>query len=110
MTTTQLLMYGLIFAIAVAAGFLSTRYLPRILNKKARLQAKRDFVISEATTIDQILALDPSFAEVLESQGMHCVTCPSARGESLRTAVTVHGMKAAPVIQALRAHQRKIFK
>lgn len=48
--------------------------------------------ITKEMTIGEILQIHPGMAKVLTSGGMHCVTCPSARGETLEEAAYVHGI------------------
>jgi hybrid cluster-associated redox disulfide protein len=36
--------------------------------------------------------------------GMHCLGCPSARGESLADACAVHGVSAAEMVAKLNKH------
>lgn len=50
--------------------------------------------ITKDMTIGEILMVNPNMAGVLMSGGMHCVGCPSSRGESLEEAAFVHGIDA----------------
>ncbi|WP_304507843.1 DUF1858 domain-containing protein [Anaerotignum sp.] len=43
-------------------------------------------------TIGELLMMDRSVGAVLMENGMHCVGCPSAAGETLEEASMVHGM------------------
>lgn len=43
-------------------------------------------------TIGELLMMDRSVGAVLMENGMHCVGCPSAAGETLEEASLVHGM------------------
>ena len=43
-------------------------------------------------TIGEMLQANPKVATVLMANGMHCVGCPSAQGETLEEAAMVHGM------------------
>ena len=48
--------------------------------------------ITKEMTIGEILQIHPGMAKVLTSGGMYCVTCPSARGETLEEAAYVQGI------------------
>lgn len=43
-------------------------------------------------TIGELLMMDRGAGVVLMQNGMHCVGCPSAAGETLEEASMVHGM------------------
>ena len=43
-------------------------------------------------TIGELLMMDRGAAAILMGNGMHCVGCPSAAGETLEEASMVHGM------------------
>jgi len=45
---------------------------------------------------------DGSVAELLASQGMHCIGCPSARGETLLEACLIHGIDPDLLLGVLR--------
>ena len=44
--------------------------------------------------IEDLLALDENMALILTRSGMHCIGCPSSRGESIGEAAAVHGLNA----------------
>ena len=50
--------------------------------------------ISKDMTIAQILKIDGGVVPILLEEGMHCIGCPSAQGESLGMACMVHGIDA----------------
>lgn len=50
------------------------------------MQATKDM------TIGELLMMDRSVGMILMQNGMHCVGCPSAAGETLEEASMVHGM------------------
>ena len=43
-------------------------------------------------TLGQVLSMDPGTARIFMEFGMHCLGCPSARGETLEQACMVHGV------------------
>ena len=48
--------------------------------------------ITKDTIIGDILDMDQSTAPYFLEMGMHCLGCPSARGETLEQACAVHGV------------------
>ena len=48
--------------------------------------------ITKDMTIGELMMTDRGAAMVLMQNGMHCVGCPSAAGETLEEASLVHGM------------------
>lgn len=44
------------------------------------------------TTIGELLMINRGAGQILMQNGMHCVGCPSAAGETLEEASMVHGM------------------
>ena len=60
--------------------------------------------ITEDMIIGEILDMDPDTAPFFLQMGMHCLGCPSSRGESLADACAVHGVDAAEMVSKLNAH------
>lgn len=60
--------------------------------------------ITKDTIIGDILDLDPTTAPYFLEMGMHCLGCPSARGESLGDACMVHGVDADEMVEKLNKH------
>ena len=54
--------------------------------------------ITKEMTIGELLQVAPQAAPVLLEIGMHCLGCPSAKGESLEEAAMVHGLDAADLV------------
>ena len=50
--------------------------------------------ITKETTMGEMLAYDEKIAYILMQEGMHCIGCPSAQGETLEEAAMVHGLDA----------------
>ena len=48
-------------------------------------------VVTKDTLIGDILDFDVNCAKFFFEIGMHCLGCPSARGESIEMACAVHG-------------------
>ena len=60
--------------------------------------------ITKDTLIGEILNLDASTAPFFLEMGMHCLGCPSARGESVGEACSVHGVDPDELVAKLNAH------
>ena len=60
--------------------------------------------ITKDSVIGDILDFDNSTAEYFFEMGMHCLGCPSARGESLEEACMVHGVSVDEFVAKLNAH------
>ncbi|MCR5636642.1 MAG: DUF1858 domain-containing protein [Clostridiales bacterium] len=60
--------------------------------------------ITKDTIIGDILDMDESTAPFFFEMGMHCLGCPSARGESLAEACAVHGVDAEAMVKKINEH------
>lgn len=63
--------------------------------------------ITKDTIIGEILDLDETTAPFFLEMGMHCLGCPSARGETLEQACAVHGVDAEKLVSKINAHLSK---
>ncbi len=61
-------------------------------------------VVTKDTIIGDILDADFEVAPYFLEMGMHCLGCPSARGESVADACAVHGVDADELVAKLNAH------
>ena len=59
--------------------------------------------ITKDTIIGDILDIAPESAPLFLEIGMHCLGCPSARGESIEMACEVHGVDADDLVEKLNA-------
>ena len=59
--------------------------------------------ITKDMTIGEILRTNPDVAPILMNEGMHCLGCPSAQGESLEEAAMVHGMNIDELMAQIAA-------
>ena len=59
--------------------------------------------ITKDTIIGDILDIAPQTAPIFLSIGMHCLGCPSSRGETVEEACMVHGVDADEFLDALNA-------
>ena len=59
------------------------------------------FSITKDTIIGEILDNAPETAPVFLEMGMHCLGCPSARGETIEQACAVHGTNADDLVKSI---------
>lgn len=57
--------------------------------------------ITKETIIGDVLDIAPETAPMFLSIGMHCLGCPSSRGETLEEACAVHGVDADDFLKKL---------
>ena len=57
--------------------------------------------ITRDTIIGDILDIAPDCAPIFLEIGMHCLGCPSARGETVEMACEVHGVDADELVEKL---------
>jgi hybrid cluster-associated redox disulfide protein len=60
--------------------------------------------ITKDTIIGDILDIDRTTAPFFLEMGMHCLGCPSSRGETIEQACMVHGVNPDELIAKLNAH------
>ena len=60
--------------------------------------------ITKDTIIGEILDLDRTTAPFFLEMGMHCLGCPSSRGETVEQACMVHGVDADELVKKLNEH------
>ena len=60
--------------------------------------------VTKDTLIGDILDMDRDSAPYFLEMGMHCLGCPSARGESLEEACMVHGVDVNELIEKINKH------
>ncbi|MCB6616006.1 DUF1858 domain-containing protein [Ruminococcus sp. 210702-SL.1.03] len=63
-----------------------------------------NFKVTEDTIIGDIMDADETTAEYFLEMGMHCLFCPSSRGETVAQACEVHGVDPKELIAKLNAH------
>lgn len=59
--------------------------------------------ITKDTIIGDILDIAPETAPIFLSIGMHCLGCPSSRGETVEQACMVHGIDVEELVGKLNA-------
>ena len=60
--------------------------------------------VTKQSIIGDILDFDRTTAEYFFAMGMHCLGCPSARGESIEQACMVHGTDADELVSNINAY------
>ena len=60
--------------------------------------------ITKDTIIGEIPDLDRTTAPFFLEMGMHCLGCPSSRGETVEQACAVHGVDADELVAKLNEH------
>ena len=60
--------------------------------------------ITKDTIIGDILDMDQTTAPFFLEMGMHCLGCPSSRGETVEQACMVHGVNADALVAKLNEH------
>ena len=59
--------------------------------------------ITKDTIIGDILDIAPETAPIFLSIGMHCLGCPSSRGETVEQACMVHGVEVEELLDKINA-------
>ena len=57
--------------------------------------------IEKTTIIGDILDVAPQTAPLFMAIGMHCLGCPSSRGETVEEACMVHGIEVEELLEEL---------
>ena len=60
--------------------------------------------ITKDTIIGDILDIAPQTAPIFLSIGMHCLGCPSSRGETVEQACMVHGVDVNALLEQPNAN------
>ena len=61
-------------------------------------------MITKDSIIGDVLDFDRGTAQFFFEIGMHCLGCPSARGESIEQACAVHGTDADALVEKINAY------
>ena len=57
--------------------------------------------VTKESIIGEVLDEEPETAKFFIEIGMHCLGCPSARGESIEMACEVHGTDANELVERI---------
>ena len=60
--------------------------------------------VTKQSVIGDVLDFDRGTAQFFFEIGMHCLGCPSARGESIEDACAVHGTNADELVEKINAY------
>ena len=60
--------------------------------------------VTKEMIISDVLHMDEGTAPIFIQNGMHCLGCPSASGESIDDACMVHGLDSNKLISELNAY------
>ena len=60
--------------------------------------------VTKDSIIGDVLDFDRGTAQFFFEIGMHCLGCPSARGESIEQACAVHGTDADALVEKINAY------
>ena len=63
--------------------------------------------VTKNSFIGDVLDVAPEVAPFFFEIGMHCLGCPSARGESIEMACAVHGTDADALVEKINAFLAK---
>ena len=63
--------------------------------------------ITKDTIIGDILDIAPQTAPIFLSIGMHCLGCPSSRGETVEEACAVHGIDVDKLLAVVNEEANK---
>lgn len=63
--------------------------------------------VTKESLIGDVLDADRTTAPFFFEMGMHCLGCPSARGETIEEACMVHGIDSDELIDKINAHLSK---
>ena len=55
--------------------------------------------VDKSMIIGELIKRDENLIYILMREGMHCVGCPSAQGESLEEAAMVHGIDPDDLVE-----------
>ena len=74
-----------------------------IFNMLKKDEAKAVKQVTRETIIGDILDMDQSTAPYFMEIGMHCLGCPSSRGETVEQACMVHGVDVDALLEKINA-------
>ncbi len=60
--------------------------------------------VTKDMIIIDVLKMDPDCAQIFFKNGLHCIGCPSASGESIEEASAVHGLDPNKLIAELNEY------
>lgn len=86
-------------------GYNTGEYTEKFPQQQVRISKEAFFMqVTKDMTIGELLMMDRSAGAILMQNGMHCVGCPSAAGETLEEASMVHGMDINKLLDDINAY------
>ena len=76
----------------------------RVIIRKPKIKWRS---ITKDTIIGDILDVAPQTAPIFLSIGMHCLGCPSSRGETVEEACMVHGVDCEKLLALVNEEANK---
>ena len=61
-------------------------------------------IVTKNMLISDVLKVDKGVVPILLSNGLHCLGCPSAQGETLEEACEIHGIAVEQLVGELNAY------
>ena len=74
-----------------------------IFNSIRKNHDSEPFQVTRQTVIGDILDMDSTTAPYFMEIGMHCLGCPSSRGETVEQACMVHGVQVDELLERINA-------
>ena len=68
------------------------------------MKGEHEMKVTKQSIIGDVLDQNPGTAQFFFEIGMHCLGCPSARGESIEQACAVHGTDADALVAKINAY------
>ena len=60
--------------------------------------------ITKNMLIGDVLKVDKGIVPILLKNGLHCLGCPSAQGETLEEACEIHGIAVEQLVEEINAY------
>ena len=64
-------------------------------------------IVTKETNIGDLLDIDSTLAPLFLEIGMHCLGCPSSRGETVEEACAVHGIDCDKLLEIVNEEANK---
>ena len=64
-------------------------------------------MVTKQMSIGEVLRLDKGTAPIFMNYGMHCLGCPSSRGETVEEACMVHGIDVDKLLALVNEEANK---
>lgn len=75
-----------------------------VYNIDVKKRRSFDLTVDKNTIIGDILDFDETTAQYFLEMGMHCLGCPSSRGETIEQACMVHDTDADELVKKINDH------